>query len=107
MGKGPVALRRLGEVRAAAGRASSPACGTATAERRTIGPKVPDGRRNAVREPVVSHATGLRPVPRVAVLGTAGHHRAAPGHDAYGQLAQVVGRRALRERHAHHVAGER
>jgi len=54
---------------------------------------------------VAGRPVGRRPVPRTVVLRAAGHHRAVPGHDAHGPVAAVVGRRAVPERDAYHLAG--
>lgn len=53
---------------------------------------------------MAGHAAGRRTVPSAAVLGPAGRDRAVPRHRERGPVAPVVGRRAVPERDAHHLA---
>lgn len=104
MGPGTHTVRRLGEVRARADHAQRAARGPAAVQQRHRGRTAPDQRRDAVGGPVAGRVAGRRSVPRVAVLGAAGHHRAVPGHHAHGPVAPVVGCERVQERDAHHLA---
>lgn len=104
MGPGTHAVRRLGEVRARAVHARRAARGPAAVQQRHRGRTSPDRRHDAVGGHLAGHAAGRRPVPRVALLGAAGHHRTVPRHHARGRVAQVVGSGRVQERDAHHLA---
>lgn len=63
-------------------------------------------RHTTVGGPVAGHAARSRPVPCALVLRTTGCDCAVPRHHERGQLAPVVGRRAVQERDANHLASE-
>lgn len=94
----------MGRVRAGAGGAGRAARGPAPVVGRGDGVRPAAARHTAVRGPVAGRAPGRRPVPRAAVLRPPGRDRAVPGHRERGQVAPVVRRRAVPQRHAHRVA---